>query len=251
MSPKPQRGAFKNINSFSSSHSSFRKGWGWLLLAVFFLGGFGWLGYRYGLTAILEVTNFFANLGNQEEIKDLTYEKIPPSPPLLDPLPEATNSASLIVSGSAEPETEVKLFLNGEEAERIMVDKEGKFVSSKLSLSQGENTFFARVEGKNGAESQDSLRQIIVFDNEAPPLKISSPQDGEIIRGEEKKDITISGETDKDALVSINDRKVVVKLDGSFETSYSLVEGKNKIVVVAEDKAGNKTEETINLTFRP
>jgi len=251
MPPKVRRGVFKNIKSYSSSRSSLKKGWGWFFLAIFFLAGFGWLGYRYGLTAILEITNFFANLGNQEEIQDLTYEKIPPPPPLLNPLPEATNSASLVVSGSAEPEAEIKLFLNGEEAERIMVDKEGKFVSSKLSLSQGENTFFARAEGENGVESQDSLRQTIVFDNEAPSLEILSPQDGEVVKGEDKKDITIKGKTAKDALVSINDRKVVVKLDGSFETSYSLVEGKNKIVIVTEDKAGNKTEKTISITFRP
>ena len=61
----------------------------------------------------------------------------------------------------------------------------------------------------------------------------------------------IKGKTEKEAVVTVNERQVIVGLEGNFEADYFLTEGDNEIIVVAKDKAGNKTEKTIKVKYQP
>jgi len=49
------------------------------------------------------------------------------SPPILFPLPSATNSAQLRLSGFSQKESNVEVFLNGETQGTVKVDDKGQF----------------------------------------------------------------------------------------------------------------------------
>ncbi len=216
------------------------------ILIFFSLTAFGI--YKFGGDLVVKFVDLIAPHG-EEGVLENARDNIPPSPPQLNPLPEATNSASLAISGRAEGGAELVLFRNGEEEERTIVGEEGDFTFSQVALEEGENIFLARARDEAGNESQPSLAQTVIFDKEPPELTIESPQDGQTVN--EKKEISVKGKTEKEAIVMVNDRQVVVGLEGNFETSYFLVEGDNEIVVVAKDKAGNKTEKTLKVKYKP
>jgi hypothetical protein len=61
--------------------------------------------------------------------------------------------------------------------------------------------------------------------------------------------VTVEGNTEDETTVTINGRMVVIKSDNSFSYSYPLNQGDNKLVIVAEDEAGNKTEIERNIKY--
>ncbi|MFC1632847.1 PKD domain-containing protein [Patescibacteria group bacterium] len=82
-------------------------------------------------------------------------------------------------------------------------------------------------------------------DTTAPTLKISEPSDGDTVNDAE---LTIKGTTEIFATVLVDDKKVDNK-QGAFETTVTLEEGDNAIVVKAMDPAGNEATQTLNIKF--
>jgi hypothetical protein len=54
--------------------------------------------------------------------------------------------------------------------------------------------------------------------------------------------LVIQGETESDAVVTVNQKEIPVKPDGAFETTVDLVDGENTISITATDKAGNHSD---------
>lgn len=199
-----------------------------------------------GIPAIVKMASFLTELRSSGEpigIEDTT----PPAPPQMDDLPEATNKSVITISGTAESGATVVIYLNGEAIETI-TDNSGEF-SHTSGINKGENVVYALVKDSAGNESQTTQEYFIVFDNEAPDLEISSPEDGAEFYGSKQRQISIEGTTEDDVKVTINDRFVVVENDGSFTFTTTLNEGENGFNIKAEDDAGNMTEETITLHF--
>lgn len=249
---KSKRGFFqKSEDGRQSSVAAGRKGKGWrFLLIVVLLGGLLWAASRYGFSLLAGLDNLWEGLNGGESSKELISDNIPPSPPQIAPLPEATNSASLDILGSAEAGSTLDLFLNGAEVKKVLVGDKGRFRLGSIKLTEGENNIFAKAVDEAGNESQESIRQTIIYDKEPPTLEIESPKDGKSFFGDQKE-IDIRGKTEKDAIVNINERKVIVNLDGSFDSVYSLSEGPNEISIVASDKAGNKTQKSLKVYYQP
>lgn len=67
----------------------------------------------------------------------------------------------------------------------------------------------------------------------APSLTIVTPQDNMIVTADS---IEIVGQTDSDAVVTINSGKVNVDQDGNFKDSVKLISGQNTIDIVATNK---------------
>lgn len=70
-----------------------------------------------------------------------------------------------------------------------------------------------------------------------PNLTISKPQEGEIVASEE---VQITGKTDPDAVVSINNQKIAVSVNGEFSLKLILGPDTNTIVIEATSKYGKK-----------
>lgn len=62
--------------------------------------------------------------------------------------------------------------------------------------------------------------------------------------------IIIQGETESDAVVSVNKKQTPVNPDGTFSAVIELQKGENKIEVTATDKAENKSEATITVVYK-
>lgn len=70
----------------------------------------------------------------------------------------------------------------------------------------------------------------------SPPfLQVISPREGEIFT---KDNIQISGKTDSDATVSINNEKIALNQNGKFATNFTLPPGINTIIIEATSKHG-------------
>jgi len=239
----------KSEKEWSSATKKSGAGRRWLLLVLLLIGGLFWAIFHYGSSLLVGLGNLWGGLNGDGSSDDLVSDNIPPPPPQIALLPEATNSASLEIVGDAELDSTLILFLNGIEIKKILIGNEGKFRIGPIKLDEGENNLFAKAVDLAGNESQESVRQIIFFDKEPPTLEIESPQNGDSFF-DDQKEITIKGKTEKDAIVNINERKVIVNLEGEFESVYSLSEGTNEILIVSSDKAGNKTQESLKVYYR-
>ena len=170
-------------------------------------------------------------------------------PPVLDPQPESTNSSELRISGYSEKETTIKIYLNGDEAAKILADLDGRFQTNKLSLKEGSNTIQAISVIKN-QESSPSSAISILYKKSLPLLEIDNPENNEKFSSG-SQEISIQGSTDPGNRVTINDRFVIVNQEGKFNYTVRLSDGENKYKITASDPAGNQISEERTVTFIP
>lgn len=159
-------------------------------------------------------------------------------PPEFDPIREATNSASISITGHAQPDMFVLLMVNDESQKKLTVDKEGTFHMDNVKLKQGANTISGKTtDDKNNTSGlSDILR--VTYKKTKPTIEVSSPDDGATIHGDTPS-VVIFGKTEEGATLTINERFVVISSDGSFSYTLSLSEGEQTYKLVATDIAGN------------
>jgi cytoskeletal protein RodZ len=71
-----------------------------------------------------------------------------------------------------------------------------------------------------------------------PRLEVGRPQEGEVVR---VKELTVSGQTDPDVSVIINNQPATVDQEGNFETQIEVDENSGEITVVAASRSGKET----------
>ena len=174
---------------------------------------------------------------------------LPLLPPHLEPVEEATNSDKINIRGYANPGETVQLVVNDRSLDKLLVGNDGKFLASDIMLDEGENKVSAKVI-KNDKESSPSDKLTIVYKKTPPNLDISEPNDNQNYFGDSKK-AKVSGKTDPDTKVTINDRLEIVNNDGTFNDTIALNEGDNQIKIVAIDAAGNQTTINRKVTYKP
>ncbi len=105
-------------------------------------------------------------------------------------------------------------------------------------------TYYSSVNGLKEQENSVTVK----YDNEAPVLSITSPENGGYAKDGE---CTIKGTVKEDYLdtLTINGTSVSVGADGSFTYNVSLNPGKNEFKIVATDLAGNTTEKDLTVNY--
>lgn len=199
-----------------------------------------------GLPLVARVASFVADFrksGEPVNISDTT----PPAPPRFESLPEVTKEEVLVLKGGTENGATVFVYANSDEKE-ILADAEGTFNFS-FELRKGENKLSAKAKDASGNVGMETQTFVITQDDEPPDLTISAPSDGKEFFGSKERQITIEGETEEGASVTINDRVVVVDSEGQFVFSTTLSDGENIFKIKAKDKAENETETTLTLKF--
>jgi len=162
-------------------------------------------------------------------------------PPQLDPLPYATYSAEIHVSGKVKGDVTILLYINEEQTEKIKPKEDGTFIFSNVKMQDGANIISTKAtDDKDNTSDLSEVLTIQVKKNK-PSLEISTPSENQEITGE-KQLITVTGKTESDNSITINDRFVVVKSDGLFSYDLSLKEGEQTLVIIAKDQAGNETK---------
>lgn len=168
-------------------------------------------------------------------------------PPILDPLPEATNSASLTITGKSDPGLKIVLYIDEEEATTLPVQSDGTFSLTK-KLAEGDHTVSAKAKNDKDAVSDLSNVVTVTIKRSKPELTITNPNEGARIVGDSNT-LVVKGNTASDNTVTVNDRLAVVSNDGSFTYTYSLSEGENTLRIVAADPAGNEESEDRRVTY--
>ena len=81
----------------------------------------------------------------------------------------------------------------------------------------------------------------------APKLEIYSPQNSIVVNSEV---LDVTGKTDRDSVLLINNQRVLLDKDGSFVTSLKIRDGLNTISFLSVNKLGRETEEVRTIIFR-
>lgn len=160
--------------------------------------------------------------------------------PTLDPLPIATNSATLTVTGTGTPGSILILYVNEGETKKLTIPSDGRFSVPSVKVIDGQNTVSAKLTDEKQNLSDLSNVLTITVKRSPPSLEITSPSPNAAITGE-KNTADVVGKAEEGSTVTINGRFVVIQNDGSFSYPYPLNEGDNTFMVVAVDAAGNQT----------
>ncbi|PJE67723.1 hypothetical protein COU95_00810 [Candidatus Shapirobacteria bacterium CG10_big_fil_rev_8_21_14_0_10_40_9] len=203
-----------------------------------------------GIPTLVKIAVFFSEI-KSSSVPVEQSDILPPAPPKINPLPEATNIGTIPISGFAEAGSTVEVFLNNSSYKKVVASEDGTFLVDSLLLTEGQNEIYTIAQDQAGNRSQPSETIIILFDKAPPTLEISQPQDGANFLGEKQRKIQISGKTEPGVSLTLNDHLQILDKDGNFSQTYALSEGENVFKFVATDLAGNKTEKEIKVTFAP
>ena len=176
-----------------------------------------------------------------------TDGSLQPSPPQLDRLPIATNSATLKVSGFSAGAASVDIYLNDQQIAEAEVNSE-KFLFDNLPLKRGENTISAKAKSQSGKLSDFSQTLTILLDIDKPLLEIEAPNDGQTFSGDNR--IKVSGTTEGTAQVYANGFLANVDSEGKFDVFVPVVEGETTIEVKSVDEAGNTTSQMRKINYK-
>jgi cytoskeletal protein RodZ len=72
-----------------------------------------------------------------------------------------------------------------------------------------------------------------------PSLSVDVPDEGLVVTQEL---LAVSGETDPEAVVTVNNQPVIVDGDGKFATTIEVFEGTGEIIVISTSRSGKETE---------
>lgn len=203
--------------------------------------------FKFGLPLLINLSLFLSgSKTNQEQSESKNSFFI--APPILNPLPLATSSARIAISGVASKDQTISLYINDNLIDETQTEENGSF-AFEPTLKSGENTIKAKtiVEGK---ESGFSEPLNIIFKSAPPSLNINSPTDSQSF-GADQNMVDVAGTTDSDVKITVNDFWAITDSDGSFSYRLPLQNGENKIKVTATDIAGNNTEKEIKVTYSP
>ncbi len=117
-------------------------------------------------------------------------------------------------------------------------------------LAAGEHYWRVSSLDRLGLPGVRSLsRRFRVLDDQTPPfVSFTVPKEGEIVTAAE---VTVSGESEPGAKLTVNGGYVPVGDNGQFTTAVTATPGANTITVAALDAAGNRTERSRGFVYRP
>ena len=99
----------------------------------------------------------------------VVVKTVRPAPPSFDELPPTTRLAAVIVHGTAEPGTQVEIFMNNRSTGSVRADDSGLF-SLKTTLIEGKNVFTAVATDAVGNASAPSAVLNIILDTKPPRI---------------------------------------------------------------------------------
>ena len=201
---------------------------------------------KFGLNLLVGFSVFLAGTKNQTVSSNNNSSLIFIPAPVLNPLPAATNSAQIIISGKTETNKTVDLYVNSDLKDTTQSDKDGNFFFTE-SLSNGTNQIAAKTEDNN-KKSDFSNSFTVNFVSKAPSLNVNTPSDGQSF-SKDQNSVNVTGTTDAGVNVTINGFWAVMDENNNFSYTLPLQNGDNQIKIIATDQAGNKTEKDLKVTY--
>lgn len=176
-------------------------------------------------------------------------ENSPLAPPVFSIPFEATNTAQIRIGGYGTPNSKVKIYVD-DQNQTVEVSSDGSFTAENISLKLGTNNIYGKTIDEAGKESFPSKTIKLQYSYDKPNLAVTQPEDNKTIQGGDKK-ITISGKTDPNVKIFINNSQVIVSGDGSFSSEQPLNDGDNIFNIKAIDSASNTTDMQRRVVYNP
>ena len=167
-----------------------------------------------------------------------TQETTPLRAPKLDYLPAYTNKNKIEIKGVSEPQAKVDLVVNNQESKSTLSSDNGSFEFLNIPLKDGGNKFklVATLNGQSSSETNAT----VIFDKKAPTLEVLEPADNAFYP-KKTKEVKVSGKTDLESILTVNDIQAIVNIDGTFNFVLQVNSGETKIKIISKDQAGNQT----------
>jgi hypothetical protein len=160
---------------------------------------------------------------------------------------EATNSATIKITGFGAINTDTGLYINNRLIKNVL-NKNGSFTFNDVNLTLGDNEVYVLAKDKTSDKEAKSEILTITYDNKKPEIAFDNLNDNQEFRLNNQ--ITIKGKLNEDGTLYVNDRFILVNSDKTFSTDYQLNDGDNKLKFVVIDKAGNKFEKELTVKFK-
>jgi len=200
--------------------------------------------FSAGIKMLVSFTLFINQLVNSKSKQLPTQQTETLNTVSIDPIPSATNSSTLAFSGTALNFDTLEIYLNEEKQDEIQISD--TFVGEINGLEKGTNTVYFIAKSAASKETKKTPSYNILYKDDKPKLEIQQPSDNTTVN---KEDVQISGQTDIETTIRINDQPLIVDVDGKFTTMFRLKEGENKIHITAEDIVGNQTNQDLTVTY--
>lgn len=201
--------------------------------------------FKFGVNLLVGFSVFLA--GTKDQVStNLNSSSNFIAAPVLNPLPNATNSANIIISGKSQSDKKIMLYINNDLKDTTQSDKTGIFSFSE-TLSSGDNLIEAKTE-QNNKSSDFSNSFVVSFKNSAPSLSINSPSDGQSF-SKDQNSVNVNGKTDPGTTVTVNGFWAIIDGNSNFSYNLPLQNGDNQIKVIATDQAGNNVEKDLKVTY--
>ncbi|NCS32157.1 hypothetical protein GW793_01565 [bacterium] len=217
------------------------------LIVVFIIViGLSGILYLWGIDIVVKLSDFWRDILPSQNIAviDNTDSTLELSAPRLDPLPLYVNEPTIDIKGWAQPGLDVEIFINDISKASVLVDKNGRFEYTANDLSGGENIVYA-VAVKGDTRSPDSNTASVTNDTTKPIIQIDSYD----ATTEPPYTALIVGSVTEKSTITINDQRVILQADNTFNHSQTLVPGENTITVKAIDLAGNEAKQDLTITI--
>ncbi|EKE14650.1 MAG: SC protease [uncultured bacterium] len=202
--------------------------------------------FTFGIKLLLNTSSFISGLFPQPSIKPIAKTEDSFNSIDISSIPQATNSAKIIISGSILNFDVLDFYLNAKKVKEIVLSSD-TFSEEIGDLEKGDNDIYIKAKSRDNKIEKNTITYKVFYKNNRPKLEITEPTDNSTTNNQE---IKVKGNTDKETYIHINDLPVVVDANGSFETSVRLKDGDNQIVATAQDIAGNVETKTIKVTYQ-
>ena len=200
--------------------------------------------FSAGIKMLVSFTLFINQLANNGSKQQSTQQTQSFNTVNIDPIPSATNSATLTFSGTSLNFDKLEIYLNNEKQDEISISD--TFSGKINGLEKGANSVYFIAKSSTSKETKKTPTYDVLYKSDNPKLEIQQPNDNSKTN---KEDIQISGSTDKETTIRINGQPLVVDVDGKFTTMFRLKEGENKIQITAEDIVGNQEKKELTVTY--
>lgn len=200
--------------------------------------------FKFGIPALTNLSLFLSSKNTTQDTATSNSKAVIPAPLINEPF-TATNSAHITVSGTADKQTTVELYVNSTMVDSQKAQNDGTFSFTGVSLTQQQNTIQTKAKTKD-ATSDYSDTWNVNFLQKAPTLTIDTPHDNDSFDSSHPT-VVVSGKTDPDARVTVNGFWAIVTGNGTYAYTLALQNGDNHIDVIATDAAGNSTTQSITV----
>lgn len=199
-----------------------------------------------GVRLLINTSIFISHQLSDRKVEDNRHtDELVGNPEIID-VPSSTDSASIDVEIINVKNKNVTLTVNEVIQETMFSDENS--ISSTVQLERGDNDIVVEAEDTKSKEIKTSKIYKVTYIQELPELEITNPTEG-MVTG--KEEMMVTGHVKEDITVKVNGSPVVVSGEGSFSSLIKLVNGENKIVVVAQNRAGATEEKTITVRYEP